>query len=77
MNKNSIIGIILIIGILVGWSIWVTPSKEEIAKQQHYRDSIAQVNRERALEEQKRIAEAQAAQELAVYQFRDKDDKDP
>ena len=68
MNKNSIIGIILIIGILVGWSIWVTPSKEEIAKQQHYRDSIAQVNRERALEEQKRIAEAQAAQELAVYQ---------
>ena len=68
MNKNSIIGIILIIGILVGWSIWVTPSKEEIAKQQHYRDSIAQVNRERALEEQKRIAEAQAAAELAVYQ---------
>ena len=33
MNKNSVIGIILIIGILVGWSIWVTPSKEEIAKQ--------------------------------------------
>ena len=68
MNKNSIIGIILIIGILVGWSIWVTPSKEEIAKQKHYQDSIYNVQRERALEEQKRIAEAQAAAELSAYQ---------
>lgn len=66
MNKNSIIGIILIIGILVGWSIWVTPSKEEIAKQQHYRDSIYQANRERYIQDSIRFVEAQKAQEQQV-----------
>ena len=62
MNKNSVIGIILIIGIFVGWFIWMTPSKEEIERQQHIQDSIANVNRQRAFEEQKRIMEeAEAA----------------
>ena len=35
MNKESIIGFTLIIGILVGWTIWMTPSKEEIERQKH------------------------------------------
>ncbi|MCR5036699.1 MAG: membrane protein insertase YidC [Bacteroidales bacterium] len=72
MNKNSVIGIILIIGIFVGWFIWMTPSKEEIERQQHIQDSIANVNRQRAFEEQKRIMEeAEAAAQAAVYQADD------
>ena len=63
MNKNSVIGIILILGILVGWSIWVTPSKEEIAKQREYQDSIYRANRERFIQDSIRFAEAQKATE--------------
>ena len=33
MNKKSIIGIILIFGIFVGYMWWIAPSKEEIAEQ--------------------------------------------
>lgn len=68
MNKNSIIGIILIIGILVGWSIWVTPSKEEIARQREIQDSIYRVNRARYIQDSISFAEAQKAAEQAVYQ---------
>ena len=68
MNKNSIIGIILIIGILVGWSIWVTPSKEEIAKQREYQDSIYRANRARYIQDSIRFVEAQKQAEQVVYQ---------
>ncbi|MEI6764498.1 MAG: membrane protein insertase YidC [Bacteroidota bacterium] len=43
MNKNTIntiIGIVIIFGILVGYSIFTAPSKEEKAKMQHQRDSV-------------------------------------
>jgi YidC/Oxa1 family membrane protein insertase len=63
MNKNSVIGIILIIGILVGWSIWMTPSKEEIARQREYQDSIYRANRERYIKDSIRFVEAQRAAE--------------
>jgi len=63
MNKNSIIGIVLIIGILVGWSIWVTPSKEEIARQREIQDSIYQANRARYIADSIRFMEAQKAAE--------------
>ncbi|MBO4568251.1 MAG: membrane protein insertase YidC [Bacteroidales bacterium] len=63
MNKNSVIGIILIIGILVGWSIWMTPSKEEIARQREYQDSIYRANRERYIQDSIRFVEAQRAAE--------------
>ena len=69
MNKNSIIGILLIIGILVGWSIWVTPSKEEIARQRQYQDSIYQANRARYIQDSIRFAEAQKQTEQSVYQL--------
>ena len=66
MNKNSVIGIILILGILVGWSIWVTPSKEEIARQREYQDSIYRANRERYIQDSMRFVEAQKASEQQV-----------
>jgi len=68
MNKNSLIGIILIIGILVGWSIWMTPSKEEIARQRHIQDSIYQENRNRYIQDSIRFVEAQREAELLVTQ---------
>ena len=68
MNKNSLIGIILIIGILVGWMIWVTPSKEEIARQKHINDSIYQVNRARYIEDSIRFVEAQKQAETTLEQ---------
>ena len=60
MDKNSLIGIILILGVLIGWSVWMTPSKEEIAQQRHIQDSINKVNRERFVRDSVSMAEANA-----------------
>ena len=60
MDKNSLIGIVLILGILIGWSVWVTPSKEELAQQRHIQDSINRVNRERFVKDSISMAEANA-----------------
>jgi YidC/Oxa1 family membrane protein insertase len=44
MDRNSILGLLLIGGILIGWMVMSQPSKEDIAKQvqQHQLDSTAQ-----------------------------------
>ena len=76
MNKNSVIGIILIIGVLIGWMIWVTPSKEEIARQRHIQDSIYQANRERYIQDSIRFAEAQKETEMFVAQDNDAESSD-
>ncbi len=59
MDKNTIIGILLIIGIMVGFTFLNKPSEEELEKQRQervmqarqrlYEDSIARVNSQRAL----------------------------
>jgi len=41
MDRNSIIGLLLIMGILVGYGIWMNPSKEELDRQKFVQDSIA------------------------------------
>jgi len=43
MDKNTITGLIIIFAILIGYSIWMTPSSEEMQMRQHRADSIAQV----------------------------------
>lgn len=43
MDKKSIIGLILIFGIFVGYMWWVSPSKEEMAERQRVHDSLVQV----------------------------------
>jgi YidC/Oxa1 family membrane protein insertase len=65
MDKKSIIGIALIFGILVVFSLMNQPSKEEIAAQKRKNDSIAQVEANLALQQQK-LAEQQAAQQKSV-----------
>jgi YidC/Oxa1 family membrane protein insertase len=43
MNKNSILGFTLIAAIMIAYSIWMTPSKEELAAKKRKQDSIAMV----------------------------------
>ncbi|MFV0390599.1 MAG: membrane protein insertase YidC [Paludibacteraceae bacterium] len=43
MDKNTIIGFLLIAGIMVGFTLLTKPSEEEIARQKKYNDSIALV----------------------------------
>ena len=69
MNKSSLIGFILIAAILFGWMMWMTPSKEELARQQHVQDSIRQVRIAEAQLDSIRNAELQRANDsLAAIQ---------
>jgi len=43
MDKNQITGIVLISVIVIGFMIWMQPSKEQLAKQKQTKDSIALV----------------------------------
>ena len=43
MSKNNIIGLVIIIGLLIGYSLWMTPSKEEMAAAKRKADSISYV----------------------------------
>ena len=47
MDKNSIIGFVLIAAVLIGFSIYSQPSKEE-QRAAFVKDSIAQANRAKA-----------------------------
>ena len=60
MDKKSIIGLVLIMGIFVGYMFWVAPSKEELAERQRVYDSTLQAN----LEAQ-RIADSLAAEQVS------------
>lgn len=59
MDKNSIIGLVVIAGILIGWMLISKPSAEELARQQQIRDSIANV-------ENIAKAKADAAKQITV-----------
>ena len=41
MDRNSIVGIVLIAGILILWTTLNKPSKEEMEAAKHKRDSIS------------------------------------
>jgi YidC/Oxa1 family membrane protein insertase len=61
MDKNSIIGIIVIAGIIIVWGILSKPSKEELERRKSALDSLRQVQQEQAeqeiIEQQKKEAE--------------------
>lgn len=73
MNKNNLIGFLLIAGILFGWMMWMTPSKEELARQQHVQDSIRQVRIEEARLDSIRAAELQKQEALPMQAFLDEE----
>ena len=64
MNKNTIIGFVLIALVFIGFSWWNRPSQEDIRKQQ-IQDSIALVNKKKAEQELagKEIAEKHKQQD--------------
>ncbi len=62
MDRNSIIGIVLIGGIFVLWGVLNKPSKEEMARQQRRADSIAMVQQQIAQEQQQKQLELEAQQ---------------
>ena len=56
MDKNTLVGFILIGAVIVGFGIYNRPSQEERARAQHYQDSIQQV-----IKQQQEVQEKQAA----------------
>lgn len=65
MDKNTIIGFVLIAAVLIGFSWYSRPSEEELA-QQRIQDSIAAVNKQKAENQLK--AEQQAAKQNEASQ---------
>ena len=43
MDKNTITGFVLIVLIVIGYGVLSKPNKEELARRQHYNDSVAAV----------------------------------
>ena len=68
MDKNTITGMVLIFIVLIVFSYLSRPSQEQLAAQQHYYDSIAQV--------EKRAAELQAKAEAVLANEREMASKD-
>ena len=66
MTKNNIIGLVIIVGLLIGYSLWMTPSKEEMAAAKRKADSISQVQRADSLQAVMAEMAAKAAADSAV-----------
>ncbi|MBO4244019.1 MAG: membrane protein insertase YidC [Bacteroidales bacterium] len=71
-DKNTLIGILLLLALFVGFSIFNRPSQEEVERQKRYRDSIAQVQQEqfqqqllKQAEDSIRLAQAQSLDTIA------------
>lgn len=65
MDKKSIIGLVLIFLVIIGFSYLTRPSQEEIERVQRQRDSIARVQQEQQAQEEMAKAAALAADSLA------------
>ena len=61
MDKNTLVGFVLIGAVIVGFGIYNSPNEEERARAQHYQDSIQQVVQQKE--------ELQKAQEAAAIQL--------
>jgi len=55
MDKNTIIGFILIILVLIGFTLLNRPSKEQVEAQRRYQDSIANIQQSQKTEEQQAV----------------------
>ena len=66
MDKNTIIGFLLMIAVVIGFSWFTQPSAEQIEAQQRYNDSIAAVELARAAEMQAWQEQADSAAQAAM-----------
>lgn len=55
MDKNTLVGFILIGAVIVGFGIYNRPSQEERARAQHYQDSIQQVIKQQEEAQESRL----------------------
>ncbi|MBK9289972.1 MAG: hypothetical protein IPN38_20580 [Flavobacteriales bacterium] len=63
MDRNSIIGLVLIAAILIGYQIYTAPSPEQVAQMQREQDSLAQVEIQ---QKERQAQQAQVAQEATA-----------
>lgn len=73
MDKNSWIGLLMIVAILFGWSYFTKPSEEEIAKQNYTRDSLELVRHKLAL--QTSLQEQEYSREQTIESVEQKSDE--
>lgn len=67
MDKNTILGFVLIAAILIGFSVLNRPSEEEIARQKAYNDSITRVQlAQQEVEKQAQVQQNITAENTAV-----------
>lgn len=74
MDRNSIIGIIIIAGIIILWGVMSKPSKEELEKRKIALDSIRRVQQEQA--EQALIEQEEKADEYKADEIIEEEDAD-
>lgn len=60
MDKNTIIGFVLMAAVLIGFSIYNQPSEAEIARQQELRDSLELVSQKQAEAQKQALAQEKA-----------------
>lgn len=68
MDRNSLIGLLLIAGLLIGYSILTRPSEEELREQRRIQDSVAQVRAEQEMEAEKARLEQETNQQPVLSQ---------
>lgn len=68
MDKNTIIGFLLIGAIVIAFSILNRPSQEQLAEQQRLRDSIQQVEKQKAALEAEQLATDDSQQTAEIKQ---------
>ena len=66
MDKNTVTGLLLIFAILIGYSILNRPSKEEIARMQRQRDSIARIDQAERMRLAEEMRKAEELKQLVV-----------
>lgn len=69
MDKNTGIGFVLIAAIVIGFTVLMKPSQEELAKEQRYQDSIQNVEPKQVKDDIKTADSADNASKSAVGEF--------
>ena len=69
MDKNTGIGFVLIAAIVLGFTVLMKPSQEELAKEQRYQDSIQNVQAKQVKDDIKTADSADNASKSAVGEF--------